>query len=89
MSSTISIYTRIRKDLQLFDKSEYVKAGLCGRPAPSHTTFIIIGDLLNLSANEYRVVSEGVWGRPESPHNWLMICQSIEIYVVYYKYVLL
>ena len=27
---------------------------------------------------------KGCGGRPESPHNWLMICQSIEIYVVYY-----
>ena len=30
-------------------------------------------------------MSEGVWGRPESPHNQPMIHQSIKNNVVYYK----
>ena len=30
-------------------------------------------------------MSEGVWGRPESPHSQPMIYQSIKNNVVYYK----
>ena len=31
-------------------------------------------------------MSEGVWGRPESPHSQPMIYQSIKNNVVYYNY---
>ncbi len=33
-------------------------------------------------------MSEGVWGRPESPHSQPMIYQSIKNNVVYYIYAL-